>query len=233
MLEKLPRGERSSERKSDRTREHLLDVCRAEFAARGFEACTMRQLAEAAGMSAAAFYYYFRAKEDIVAAFYQQSLAAHLERAHALVEAGAPLARNLRRVVGSRFTELARERSLLRVLRRHALETDHPASPFHASHRAIRSASVDLFEQLLVRSREPVPAALRRELAQALWLVHLGLLAYWISDESPHQRRTHDLLDATTDALGPLLGLLALPGAALLAAPALRSLRAAGLLEAL
>ncbi len=231
MLEKPPRSAKASERKSERTREHLLDVCQAEFARRGFESCTMRQLADAAGMSAAAFYYYFRSKEEIVAAFYQRSLAAHLERARGLVEPGAALAENLRRVIESRFVELADDRSMLKVLRRYALETDHLASPFHDDHRAIREASVDLFEDILVRSSDPVPESLRREVAQALWLFHLGILGYWISDRSPQQQRTHELLGATSSAMGPLIGLLSAPGVALFAAPILRTLHAAGLLE--
>jgi AcrR family transcriptional regulator len=231
MLEKSPRTTKPGERKSERTREHLLAVCQAEFARRGFEACTMRQLADAAGVSAASFYYYFRAKEEIVAAFYQRSLAAHLERAPALIEDGASVADNLRRVIESRFVELANDRSMLKVLRRYALETDHLASPFHRSHRAIREASVDLFADLLARSHEPVPPPLRREVAQSLWLFHLGILGYWIADESPQQQRTHDLLAATASALGPLLRLLAAPGVALFAAPILKTLHNAGLLE--
>ena len=228
MLEKLSRA---PTRKSERTREHLLAVCQAEFARRGFEACTMRQLADAAEMSAASFYYYFRSKEEIVAAFYQRSLAAHLERAHALIEHGTSVADNLRRVIESRFAELANDRSMLKILRRYALETDHLASPFHHSHRAIREASVDLFEDLLVRSHESLPPQLRREVAQALWLYHLGILGYWISDESPQQQRTHDLLVATSSALSPLIRLLSAPGVTLFAAPILETLRAAGILE--
>lgn len=191
----------------------------------------MRQLAEAAGVSAASFYYYFRSKEEIVAAFYQRSLAAHLEQARALIKPGASLAENLRGVIESRFAELADDRSMLKVLRRYALETDHLASPFHRDHREIREASVDLFDDLLVRSQDPVPPELRREVAQVLWLFHLGILGYWISDESPQQQRTRDLLDATTNALGPLIRLLAVPGVALFAAPVLQTLHAAGLLE--
>jgi AcrR family transcriptional regulator len=230
MLEKPSRTPKSSG-KSERTREHLLDVCQAEFARRGFEACTMRQLAEAAEMSAAAFYYYFHSKEEIVAAFYQRSLAAHLAGAHALIEPGASATDNLRRVIESRFAELADDRSMLKILRRYALETDHLASPFHRDHRPIREASVDLFEAILVRSHDPVPPPLRREVAQALWLFHLGVLGYWISDESPQQQRTHALLDAASSALGPLIRLLSAPGVALLAAPILQALHAAGLLE--
>jgi AcrR family transcriptional regulator len=231
MLEKPPRPRKSSERKSERTREHLLAVCQAEFARRGFEACTMRQLADAAEMSAAAFYYYFASKEEIVAAFYQRSLAAHLGRAQALIKPGASVAENLRRVIESRFAELANDRSMLKILRRYAFETDHLASPFHHSHRAIREASVNLFADILVHAHEPIPAQLRREVAQALWLFHLGVLGYWISDESPQQQRTHDLLDAALTALDPLVRLLCAPGVALFAAPILHSLHAAGLLE--
>jgi hypothetical protein len=44
-----------------------------------------------------------------------------------------------------------------------------------------------------------------------LWLYHIGLIYFWIIDESPGQRRTQRLLDATLDLVVQLLRISSLP----------------------
>lgn len=224
MFEKAPK-------KSERTREHLIAVSTKQFAEKGFDACTMRDLARAAGVSAASFYYYFPSKEEIVGAFYQRSLARHLEDARCLIERDRPLAENLRRVVLARFEEFSETKPLLRVLRGYAFTDGSPLSPFHRKHRSIRNASVALFTEMIARSRERLPAALQPELAELLWLYHLGLLAYWTGDDSPDARRTHALLESSLGHLSRLFRFLQVPGTARLVRPVLATLRQAGILE--
>jgi AcrR family transcriptional regulator len=61
----------------------ILDVARAEFAQRGFEATTMRDIADAAGLSAGNLYRYFESKDAMVTAilseFSDRLLAAYRE----------------------------------------------------------------------------------------------------------------------------------------------------------
>src|SRR5512143_3330834 len=69
-----PRPKREpGETKSDATRRHLLDRALALFQKRGVEATTMRDIADAAGLSLGAAYYYFPSKESLVFAFYEDN----------------------------------------------------------------------------------------------------------------------------------------------------------------
>ena len=54
---------------SEQTRRQVLDTALALFRKRGFEQTTMRDVAEAAGLSLGAAYYYFKSKEALVGAY--------------------------------------------------------------------------------------------------------------------------------------------------------------------
>src|SRR4051812_13274929 len=51
-----------------RTRERILDVALALFAEKGYDATSMREIAEQLGITKAALYYHFDSKADIVRA---------------------------------------------------------------------------------------------------------------------------------------------------------------------
>src|SRR5262252_7981132 len=57
-------------KKGELTRSHILAAALRLFRERGFDSATMRDIAEAAGMSLGASYYYFPSKESIVSAYY-------------------------------------------------------------------------------------------------------------------------------------------------------------------
>jgi AcrR family transcriptional regulator len=52
-------------RKSDRTREAILDAARVAFARKGFSGVTIRDITELASVARANFYYYFRDKTEL------------------------------------------------------------------------------------------------------------------------------------------------------------------------
>ena len=52
-------------RKSDRTREAVLDAARIAFARKGFSGVTIRDITDLAGVTRANFYYYFRDKTEL------------------------------------------------------------------------------------------------------------------------------------------------------------------------
>ncbi len=63
------------EPKSDSTRERVLQAAVGMFAERGFESCTMRDLAATAGVKAPALYNHFSSKEEILAEAMDLALA--------------------------------------------------------------------------------------------------------------------------------------------------------------
>jgi Tetracyclin repressor-like, C-terminal domain len=54
----------------------------------------------------------------------------------------------------------------------------------------------------------------RAELPRLLWLGHLGIVLFWVSDTSPAQLRTRDLVDKSAPIVDRLVRLTALPGGA-------------------
>lgn len=80
--------------------EALLDAAFDVFAARGYRASRLEEVAEAAGMTKGAIYYYFDGKEDLLRRAVQhrhRSMFAEVERA--LSEEGAPAAARIRLVL--------------------------------------------------------------------------------------------------------------------------------------
>lgn len=71
----------STRRSGSETKAHVLQVALALFTAKGYEATSLREIAEELGISKAALYYYFKSKEDIVKA----CLLARSEEALALL----------------------------------------------------------------------------------------------------------------------------------------------------
>src|SRR5712692_338186 len=70
--------------KSDQTRARIVAAALELFRNHGFEATTMREIAQSAGVATGAAYYYFDSKDAIVLAFYDQAqkdMAPRLEQA--------------------------------------------------------------------------------------------------------------------------------------------------------
>jgi AcrR family transcriptional regulator len=63
-------------RKSDRTRERILDAARYAFSSKGFSGVTIRDITERAEVTRANFYYYFRDKSEL---FYELGNTTYLE----------------------------------------------------------------------------------------------------------------------------------------------------------
>lgn len=218
-------------KKSERTRLHLIETAFQAFRDRGYDCCTMRELAIEAGVTAPAFYYYFRSKEEIVSSFYQDSLRQHLRKAEAQIDANRPLTENLKQIILQRFNELSKNREALSVLRRYSFDRSNELSPFHKNHRGIRKSSVDMFAKLVENAKLKWRAKDKRDFAQLLWLFHLLIIFYWIGDESAGQKKSKELLQSSLSHLSTALLLLRLPGSQRTLSPILKTLKKADLLE--
>jgi len=201
------------EKKSELTRKHLLKVSLRVFEQSGYEDCTMRGLANEAGVTAPAFYYYFKSKDEIVSSFYNESLKRHLENAHSLIIDGESLTKNLNTVILSRLKEFKNQRKTLSALTNSAFNKSSSLSPFHPSHKEIRKESINLFEDIINKSKVKWPKKSKRDLAQLIWLYHLLIIFYWLEDQTPRQKKTMELLDRSLKHISSGLIFLRLPGA--------------------
>jgi AcrR family transcriptional regulator len=215
--------------KAQLTRAHLLATALRVFRERGLEAATMRELASAAGTSLGSAYYYFPSKEAIIQAYYDDVQAEHARRVGAaLGENRLDLKDRLRAAFHSKLDIVQGDRKLLGALFRYTGEPQHPLSALGDGTRKNRQQSMSVFRAAI--GDERLPDDIRAILPSALWALHMGILLYFIYDDSPEQRRTRQLVDGVLTLLVRLLALVKLSVLKPVRGSILAILRDAGLL---
>ena len=203
-------NKRATRAKSKETRSTILNHAIGRFREKGFDATTMRDVAEAADVALGAAYYYFPSKEAIVQAYYDDVQAEHARRVtEALAEQGHGLHERLRIAFHAKFDILANDRKLLGALFRYSADPDSPLSVFGPSSGAVREASLSVFA--LAIGGEKLPDDIRAILPSALWAAHMGILLYFIYDQSPDQVRSRKLIDSVTLLIVRILALAKMP----------------------
>jgi AcrR family transcriptional regulator len=203
-------AERVSSR-GEQTRERILDTALELFRERGYEATTMRGIASAAGVAVGNSYYYFPSKEHLVQAFYTRIQTAHIEAATPLLQQEKSLRDRLRLHLHERVDGLRPYHSVSGTLFRSAADPESPLSPFSSESGPTRRASVAFMREVIDGSSARIPQDVAPSLPHILWLYEVGIVAFWVHDRSPEQRRTHELIDDSTDAIVRMLSLANLP----------------------
>jgi len=213
-------------KKAEETRTRILDTALTLFRERGFAQTTMRDVAAEAGAATGAAYYYFRSKEDLVMAFYLRTTDEARERYEKAFAATKDLRKRLRAMIEIKLEQFAEHRSLMTALLRTGVDPHDPLSPFSEQTKEVREEAIDWFRRALDGTNITIPKDIAPHLPRLLWLYHMGLLYYWIVDESRGQRRTERLLDASLDLIVQLLRVASLPFMGPLRKRALKVLRA-------
>src|SRR5215471_16831771 len=115
-------------KKGETTRQQILSASLNLFRERGFDAATMRDIAERAGMSLGASYYYFPSKEAIVSAYYDYVQQEHRKRVELEVSKAKTLRQRLGIVFHSKLDIIQHDRKLLVALFRYGGDPGHPLS---------------------------------------------------------------------------------------------------------
>jgi AcrR family transcriptional regulator len=191
------------------TRAHVLDVALALFRDKGFDETTMREIAATAGLSLGAAYHYFASKDAIILAYYADVQERHAELARAALATTTDLRDRLAAVVHTKLDVLAGDRRLLGALLRYTGNPKHPLSFLGIGTRPLQLASMRVFDEAL--GETTLPAELRRIAPTALWALQMGLLLYFLYDDSPNQARTRRLVDGAMELVVRLLTVIRLP----------------------
>jgi AcrR family transcriptional regulator len=197
--------------KSEETRERILHAALELFQTRGFEAATMREIAEHAGVATGAAYYYFASKDAIVMDFYQRSCVRMQPLIETALRDATGLEERLRELIRVKLTHFAPNRAVLRALLRNGADPGYPLSPFSPQTQAIREIDIDWFRRILVDCGIRIPKDLQPHLPGILWFFQMGVIFFWVIDPSPGQERTGRLLRLAAKSVTSLIRVSALP----------------------
>src|SRR5258708_3628924 len=197
--------------KAEDTGRRILEAALALFREEGFDAATMRQIAQRAGVATGAAYYYYPSKDAIVTHFYQRSCEELQPKIEAALEHSAGLEARLRDLIRVKLDYFAPNRSVLRALLRNGADPKHPLSPFSPQTRDLRDVDIAWFRGILADCGMRIPRDLEPHLPGALWFFQMGVIFFWVIDESRNQVRSARLLDLAVKSVTALIRVSALP----------------------
>jgi TetR/AcrR family transcriptional regulator len=108
--------------KAERTRAAVLAAAESLFAARGFEATRLEDVAEQVGIRRASIVYYFRDKRDLYESVLLDVFTGLLAEVRAVLDGGGPLAERVDAAVSAWVDYVARRPSFPRLLLREVLD---------------------------------------------------------------------------------------------------------------
>lgn len=197
--------------KAEETAARILDSALELFRKEGFDATTMRDIAQKAGVATGGAYYYYPSKDAIVMDFYRRSSAAVQPKLEQALDGLNGLEARLRELIRIKLAHFAPHRAVLRALLRNGADPRHPLSPFSPQTAEIRDLDIAWFARILVDCGTRIPRDLAPQLPDVLWFFQMGVIFFWVVDESPAQARTTRLLELSAHAVAALIRLSGLP----------------------
>ena len=198
--------------RGEQTRQLILETALRLFREDGYDATTMRAVAAAAGVSVGNAYYYYESKEHLIQAYYEQIGTTHRALAMPRLADTRPLADRLRIALRTHLEVCEPYRAFAGGFFKVAADPRSPLSPFSAESAVARDEAIDFFATVVDGSSARMPAALRAELPRLLWLMHMGVVLYWVHDRSPGAEKSYELVDRVVPLTVKAIALSRLPG---------------------
>jgi AcrR family transcriptional regulator len=195
--------------KSEETGRKILESALHLFRTAGFDTATMRGIAAQAEVAVGAAYYYYPSKEAIVLDFYRRSNEEMQPKIEAALDGVAGLEKRLLALMRVKLDQPNRE--VLRALLRNGADPKHPLSPFSAETREIREIDLLWFRRILDNCGIRIPRDLAPHLPDVLWFFQMGVIFFWVIDDSPRQQRATRLLELSTKCVTALIKFSTLP----------------------
>jgi AcrR family transcriptional regulator len=173
------------------TRRKLYETAIRLIGERGYGATTLRDVATRAGVTAGLLYRYFPSKRSVVLSLYDE-----LSDAFAREAAGMPAGKWRDRFLYALETSLRSlgpHRVTLRALVP-VMVGDVDEGVFARSTVFSRTRVQAVFRAAVVDASDAPPQKLAEALGRLLYLIHLGVILWWLLDKSPGQRATRGLL---------------------------------------
>ncbi|MDX6238888.1 MAG: hypothetical protein QOG10_3703 [Kribbellaceae bacterium] len=202
----------SATAKGEQTRELILSTALRLFREQGYGKTTMRAIAAEAGVSVGNAYYYYSSKEHLMQAYYDHLQVLHREAAVGILAEEDSFSKRLSGVLESWLEVAAPYHEFAGTFFRNAAEPKSPLSPFSEQSKPAREASVAVFRDVVEGSDLKLPADLKAELPDLLWLMQMGIVLFWVHDDSEDLERTRSLIVRSVPLVDRLLRLTRIPG---------------------
>jgi AcrR family transcriptional regulator len=197
--------------KGELARQRILECALRLFASRGYEETTMREIAAEAGYSPGLTYRYFKSKEELVLSLYQ-NLCAELEDFAQELPPGS-LPERFHATIAKNLELMAPHRAALSALFGTALNPRSSAGVFSESTEDIRRHARRTYLMIIRDTKNAPKESQCEDLATVLYGVHLGMVLFWLIDESQQAGRTHNMLAFLRDMLKLIQPILRFPPA--------------------
>jgi AcrR family transcriptional regulator len=185
------------------TRQKLYLTAIGLIAERGYAQTTLRDVADAAGVSVGLLYRYFPNKRAVMLALYDELSLEQLARANGM-PAGAWRDRFLFALQTS-LSVLQPHRRTLSALIPVMISTE-PDGLFGSATAFSRHRVQRVFQDAVVGAKDAPRGELAAALGRLLYLMHLAVILWWLLDRSPNQRATAALVALTKQVL-PMVSL--------------------------
>ena len=164
--------------RAEQTRAAIIEAALGLFREAGYEATTMRAIAQAAGVSTGSAYYYFGSKEELIQEFYARNTAEHVAASTPVLRAETAFAPRLRGTLRALIDVMAPYHEFAAKYFKHAAEPTNPLSPFSKESSTARDAAIGLYREVVEGSAARMDGELRAKLPELLWLYSLGIVLY-------------------------------------------------------
>jgi len=193
--------------KSDDTRAKITQTAIESFRERGYDQTTIRLLASEAGISVGNAYYYFPTKNHLVQELYLRVQADHLDRVHEAFGSNTDIAKRLEIAMLCGLDATGPYHDSAPGFLAAAIAPTSAVSPFGADAAESRRMAIQVFQEVVDGCTNTIPADLKRQLPELLWLAYMGLTLFWVYDMSEGQAKSRSLARAGSKLFGAALPL--------------------------
>jgi len=202
-----PDGKRTP--KGELARQRILESALHLFGSRGYEETTMREIAAEAGYSPGLTYRYFASKEELVLVLYH-NLAQELDD-YTRDLPPISLPKRFHMAITKQLELMAPHREALGALFGTALNPRSQAGVFSENTLDIRRQARRTYLGIIQGAKDALKAPQCEDLATVLYAAHLGMVLFWLIDQSHEAWRTRLFLAFLRDMLKLIQPILWLP----------------------
>lgn len=183
---------RISEQAKHENRARILEKATELFVARGFEDCTTRDLAVAAGMATGTLFNYFPSKETLAMTMVAEAFSLGWQDFQRRRTGEEDLVEDLFLFISSGIRRLRPLRPFLGPVLERSL-SPFPRKNICPEGDAARQEHLAAVQEII--GRHGFTEAPDHVAVTIYWSLYLGILAFWTNDESPNQEASQALID--------------------------------------